>query len=196
MLYLVGPFYILLSQNLLYSAYCSEACVVTWTGMTSINCPIPGEASGLCGGRLISMVTVGIDSWWASNGIFFGNLPFLFTNHLKVYVFFCPFADANLTKKRIEMSTWRFLDKELSRAVGAPSWEKVPQCPTCPQVWGRNRLSHVRSYLMIAAWGPEKDRGIAVRTMSGTYVETGTSCGRKTYEKEGNQDRPQSILTI
>lgn len=46
---------------------------------------------------------------------------------------------------------------------------------------------------MVYAEGPEKDRGIAVRTMSGTYLQTGTSCGRKTYEKEGKQD-PKVII--
>lgn len=47
---------------------------------------------------------------------------------------------------------------------------------------------------MVYAEGPEKDRGKAVKTISGTYLQNGTSCGgRKTYEKEGQQD-PKVII--
>ena len=32
--------------------------------------------------------------------------------------------------------------------------------------------------------------GREVKTISGTYVENGTACGRKTYHKETNEDLP------
>ena len=65
--------------------------------------------------------------------------------------------------------------------------------PTAPPPKAMPVQRKPQEKLVVYVEGPEKDRGIAVRTMSGTYVEAATSCGRKTYEKEGNQE-PKVVI--
>ncbi|CAK9083625.1 Uncharacterized protein SCF082_LOCUS39694, partial [Durusdinium trenchii] len=76
-----------------------------------------------------------------------------------------------------------------SHSAGASESES-PGAGACSSTKSASRSSSnlVRNEKLTVYTEGSGEFGKAVKAISGTYVENGTACGRKTYEKEGNED--------